>query len=171
MKEWDRLAESNSGQSVFGQKAVISGLNLFVRLNANRAMAGEALMMKAPAANVAVPNVSYSSVSVTPQLVVFGGIKHESAPYKMVVKMSGNQSSGVSSGWNKMVIISSEVEDDWGEADVTKLYLKTIGVEPTPGQKVFIEAYWLDTSTGFTGQVFKDSVIVTENQPIRPVPV
>ena len=34
-------------------------------------------------------------------------------------------------------------------------------MEPTPGQKVFIESYWLDTSTGFTGQVFKDSVIVT----------
>ncbi len=161
MKEWDWLAESNSGQSVFGQKAVISGLNLFVRLNANRAMAGEALMMNAPAANVAVPNVSYSQVTVTPELVIFGGIRHEPAPYKLVVKMSGSQSAGISSGWSKTVIISSDTEDDWGEADLTKLYLKTIGVEPTPGQKVFIEAYWLDTSTGFTGQVFKDSVVVT----------
>ena len=53
------------------------------------------------------------------------------------------------------------MEDDWGEADVTTLYMKTIGVEPTPGQKVFVEAYWLDTDTGFAGQVFKDSVIVT----------
>lgn len=161
MAEWDRLAESNSGQSVFGQKAEISGLNLFVRLNANRVMAGEAILTSAPATNVAVPNVSYSSVSVTPQLVIFGGITHQSSPYKLVVKMSGSQSAGISNGWSKTVIISSEVEDDWGEADVTKLYLKTIGVEPTPGQKVFIEAYWLDTSTGFTGQVFKDSVIVT----------
>ena len=161
MKEWDRLAEHASGASVLGKKAELSGMNLYVRLNANRAMAGEALLSSAPAANVAVPNLSYQQAVVTPQLIIFGGIKHESAPFKMVVKMSGSQSSGVSSGWNKTVIISSEVEDDWGEADVTKLYLKTIGVEPTPGQKVFIEAYWLDTSTGFTGQVFKDSVIVT----------
>lgn len=153
---------------MFGQKAVISGLNLFVRLNANRAMAGETLMMNAPAANVAVPNVSYSSVSVTPQLVVFGGIKHESAPYKLVVKMSGSQSAGISNGWSKTVIISSDTEDDWGEADLTKLYLKTIGVEPTPGQKVFIEAYWLDTSTGFTGHVFKGSVIVTGESTYQP---
>ena len=161
MQDWDRLAEQNSGQSVFGQKAEISGLNLFVRLNANRAMAGEALMLTAPAANVFVPNVSYARVEVTPELVVFTGISHQPAPFKLVVKMSGSQSAGVSSGWNKTVIISSDTEDDWGEADLTKLYLKTIGVEPTPGQKVFIEAYWLDTSTGFTGQVFKDSVIVT----------
>ena len=82
--------------------------------------------------------------------------------------MSGSQSAGISNGWSKTVIISSEVEDDWGEADVTKLYLKTIGVEPTPGQKVFIEAYWLDTSTGFTGQTFKDSVIVTGESSYTP---
>ena len=167
-QEWDRLAEHATGASSLGQKAELSGLNLYVRLNANRVMAGEAVLAKAPAGQVAVPNVEYTSVGVTPQLVVFGGIKHESAPYKMVVKMSGSQSSGISNGWSKTVIISSEVEDDWGEADVTRLYLKTIGVEPTPGQKVFIEAYWLDTATGFTGQVFKDSVIVTGESSYTP---
>ena len=161
MLSWENLASHTSGESVFGQKAELSGINLYVRLNANRVMAGEAVIADAPAAVVAVPNVEYDTVSITPQLVIFGGITHQSSPYKLVVKMSGSQSAGISNGWSKTVIISSEVEDDWGEADVTKLYLKTIGVEPTPGQKVFIEAYWLDTSTGFTGQVFKDSVIVT----------
>ena len=161
MKEWERLAQHSAGASVFGQKAQISGINLYVRLNANRVMAGESMIANAPTSQVAVPNVSYAHVEVTPQLVIFGGIKHESSPYKLVVKMSGSQSSGITNGWSKTVIISSDTEDDWGEADLTKLYLKTIGVEPTPGQKVFIESYWLDTSTGFTGQVFKDSVIVT----------
>ena len=160
-KEWDRLAEHATGASVLGSKAEISGINLYVRLNVNRKMAGEAMLLNAPVQTVAVPGISYSNVTVTPQLVIFGGIKHEPAPYKMVVKMSASQSAGISNGWSKTVIIANGVEDDWGEADVTRLYLKTIGVEPTPGQKVFIEAYWLDTSTGFTGQVFKDSVIVT----------
>ena len=160
-KDWDRLAEHASGVSVFGQKAEISGMNLYVRLNANRVMAGEQIISDAPASQVAVPNVSYTEVVMTPQLIVFTGIKHEAAPYKLVVKMSASQSPGISSGWSKTVIISSNTEDDWGEADLTKLYLKTIGVEPVPGQKVFIESYWLDTSTGFTGQVFKDSVVVT----------
>ena len=168
MIAWENLAQHTSGQSVLGQKAELSGINLYVRLNANRVMAGEAIIADAPVSQVAVPNVLYNDISITPQLIVFGGIKHESAPYKMVVKMSSSQSAGVSNGWSKTVIISSEVEDDWGEADITKLYLKTIGVEPTPGQKVFIEAYWMDTSTGFTGQVFKDSVIVTGESSYTP---
>ena len=166
--DWDRLAEHATGASSLGQKAELSGMNLYVRLNANRVMAGEAVMADAPVGQVAVPNVEYSTVGVTPQLVVFGGIKHESAPYKLVVKMSGSQSAGISNGWSKTVIITPGMEDDWGEADVTTLYMKTIGVEPTPGQKVFIEAYWLDTSTGFAGQVYKDSVIVTGESSYTP---
>ncbi len=168
MQAWENLAQHCSGASVFGQKAELSGINLYVRLNANRVMAGETIVADAPLGQVAVPNVEYSTVSVTPQLIVFAGIKHESSPYKLVVKMSGSQSAGVSNGWSKTVIISSEVEDDWGEADITRLYLKTIGVEPTPGQKVFIEAYWMDTSTGFVGQTFKDSVIVTGESSYTP---
>ena len=62
--DWDRLAEHASGASVFGQKAELSGMNLYVRLNANRVMAGEAVMADAPAAQVAVPNVVYGSVAV-----------------------------------------------------------------------------------------------------------
>ena len=168
MREWDRLAEHASSATVLGKKTEISGMNLYIRLNVNRAMAGETLLSTAPESNVAVPLVEYSNVAVTPQQIVFGGIKHESSPNKLVVKMSGSQSAGISNGWSKTVIISSEVEDDWGEADVTALYLKTIGVEPTPGQKVFIESYWLDTSTGFTGQVLKDSVIVTGESSFTP---
>lgn len=160
MQEWDRLAEHASGKSVLGQKAKISGVNLFVRLNANRRMAGESLIMDAPTSINSVPNVDYSQVWATPSVITFKGITHQNSPNKLVVKMSVSQSPGVSSGWSKTVIIADGLEDDWGEADVTTLYMKTLGVSPVAGQKIFIETYWLDTETGFTGQVFKDSVIV-----------
>ena len=158
MRDWDRLAETATGQSVFGQVAQLSGMNLYVRLNANRAMAGESLI---------VPNVEYTQVVVTPQLMVLGGIKHQPDPFKLVVKMSSSQSTGISNGWSKTVIITPGMEDDWGEADVTRLYLKTIGVEPVPGEKVFVQAYWLDTSTGFAGIEARDTVVVTGESPYQ----
>ena len=167
MREWDRLAEHTSGQSVFGQKAELTGMNLYIRLNVNRAMAGEALLSTAPESTVAVPNVEYIQIAVTPELVAITGIKHQASPYKLVVKMSAGQSAGISNGWSKTVIITPGIEDDWGEADVTTLYLKTIGVEPVPGQKVFVESYWMDTSTGFAGQPIQDFVIVTGEAPYQ----
>lgn len=165
---WADLAEHLKSATVLGSSVSLTPHNAFVRLNRNRQMAGEPLLLDPPVRSGSVPEVSYNNVVMTPQMILFGGITHEPTPFKLVIKMSVSQSPGISNGWSKTVILSSEIEDDWGEADVTKLYLKTIGVEPIPGQKVFIEAYWLDTSTGFTGQVFKDSVIVTGESSYQP---
>ena len=167
MHDWDRLAETATGQSVFGQAAQLSGMNLYVRLNANGAMAGEPLMANAPLHTVAVPNVEYEQVVVTPELMVIGGIRHQPDPFKLVVKMSSSQSAGISTGWSKTVIITPGTEDDWGEVDVTHLYLKTIGAEPMPGEKVFVEIYWLDTSTGFTGMEAREMVVATGESPYQ----
>ena len=166
--DWERLAEHASGTSVFGQKAKLSGINLFVRLNSNRQMAGEALLTDAPDSNTASPNVEYSNLYVTPELVAFTGIRHQPSPYKLVVKMSASQSPGISNGWSKTVIISGDTEDDWGEANVTELYLNKIGAAATPGQKVFVETYWLDTETGFTGQAERDCVVCTGESSYTP---
>jgi len=159
MREWERLAEHATGASVFGQKAELSGVNLYVRLNVNRTMAGEPLILDAPAAIGNIPNAAYRLAVVSPSMVVFQGIKHQPSPLKLVVKMSAAVSPGISNGWSKTVIISPDTEDDWGEADLTTLYTKTIGITPEAGQKVFIEVYWMDTETGFAGIENRNTVI------------
>lgn len=161
MQSWEVLAKHLKATSYLGSSAEMTAHNAFVRINVNRSLAGEPILKNAPSHTGLIPDVAYSSVVMTPQLIMFSGIKHESAPYKLVVKMSASQSAGILNGWSKTVLLASDIEDDWGEADVTRLYLKAIGVEPVPGQKVFIEAYWMNTQTGIGGQVFKDSVLVT----------
>lgn len=161
MQSWEVLAKHLKATTYLGSSADMTAHNAFVRINVNRNLAGESIIMDAPSYGGSIPGVSYATVVMTPQMIMFSGIKHESAPYKLVVKMSASQSAGISNGWSKTVLLASDIEDDWGEADVTRLYLKAIGVEPVPGQKVFIEAYWMNTQTGIGGQVFKDSVFVT----------
>lgn len=168
MKSWEGLAKHLKATSYLGSSAEMTAHNAFVRININRSLAGEHLLKDAPSHIGLIPDVAYSSVVMTPQMIMFSGIKHESAPYKLVVKMSASQSAGISNGWSKTVLLASDIEDDWGEADVTRLYLKAIGVEPVPGQKVFIEAYWMNTQTGIGGQVFKDSLLVTGESTYKP---
>ena len=159
MREWESLAKHTTGASVLGEKAQLSGVNLYVRLNVNRAMAGEPLILNAPASIGNIPNATYRLAVVSPSMVVFQGIKHQPSPLKLVVKMSAAMSPGISNGWSKTVIISPDTEDDWGEADLTTLYTKAIGITPEVGQKVFIEVYWMDTQTGFAGMENRDTVI------------
>ncbi|MDY6278340.1 MAG: hypothetical protein SPL35_08010 [Bacteroidales bacterium] len=165
MRAWENLAGHLKGASLFGEAAAMTGHNAFVRLNSNRVMAGEPILRDAPSYHGTIPNVVYDEAVVTPEFIAINGIKHAPSPYKLVVKMSGTQSVGISNGWSKTVIVSSGMEDDWGQADVTKLYFKAIGVEPVPGQKVFVESYWMDTATGFAGQVLQDVAIVTGESP------
>ena len=168
MQSWEVLAKHLKATTYLGSSADMTAHNAFVRINVNRNLAGESIIMDAPSYGGSIPGVSYATVVMTPQMIMFSGIKHESAPYKLVVKMSASQSAGISNGWSKTVLLASDIEDDWGEADVTRLYLKAIGVESVPGQKVFIEAYWMNTQTGIGGQVFKDSVLVTGESTYQP---
>lgn len=168
MQSWEVLAKHLKASSYLGSSTEMTAHNAFVRINVNRCLAGEPILKNAPSHTGLIPDVAYSSVVMTPQMIMFSGIRHESAPYKLVLKMSASQSAGISNGWSKTVLLASDIEDDWGEADVTRLYLKAIGVKPVPGQKVFIEAYWMNTQTGIGGQVFKDSVLVTGESTYQP---
>ena len=76
--------------------------------------------------------------------------------------MSPAQSPGTSSGWSKTVIVAPGVVDDWGEANITKLFTETIGVAPQAGMKYYLECWWLDTETGFTGESMWISAICKE---------
>lgn len=159
MAEWAELAKHLKTASILGITAEMTAHNAFVRLNSNRVMAGESILTDAPSSNSSIPLVEYEHLYVTPDIVALTGVRHQPSPYKLVIKMSASQSNGISNGWGKMVIISSDMEDDWGEADVTELYLKKLGEAATLGQKVFLEAYWMDTNTGFTGLVYQDYAI------------
>lgn len=165
MAEWAELAKHLKTASILGITAEMTAHNAFVRLNSNRVMAGESILTNAPSSQSSIPLVEYEHLYVTPDLVALTGVRHQPSPYKLVIKMSASQSNGISSGWGKTVIISSDMEDDWGEADVTELYLKKLGVAATLGQKVFLEAYWMDTNTGFTGLVYQDYAICEGEAP------
>lgn len=81
----------------------------------------ESLIADAPLHNVAVPNVEYTQVVITPELMVMGGIKHQPDPFKLVVKMSSSQSAGVSNAWSKTVLITPGMEDGWLPGFISRL--------------------------------------------------
>ena len=155
MKAWGALAEHLKGISTFGKAAEMTAHNAFVRINANREMAGESLLEDAPEYKNDIPEVDWDEIWVTPKRVLLTGIVNPTGTYKLVVRMSAGQGVGVSSGWSKTVIITPGMADDWGDAGLTQLYTKKIGFMPEVGEKVFIELYWLEPSTGFVGETMR----------------
>lgn len=165
MKAWGALAEHLKGISTFGKAAEMTAHNAFVRINANREMAGEGLLEDAPEYKNDIPEVDWDEIWVTPVRVLFTGIENPTGSYKLVVKMSAGQGAGVSKGWSKTVVVSPGMVDNWGDAALTQLYAKKIGFMPAVGDKVFIELYWLDPATGFVGETMRTTrVCITEEE-------
>ena len=156
---WDRLAEGATGITVLGQKAKISGLNLFVRLNSNLVMAGGTMRTEAPIGLDDVPLLRFGAMYVNSSAVRIEQIDEPDSDLRLIVKMSGAQSVGVSSGWSKTVVVSSEAETDWGELDLTDAFADVLGTNVVNGMKYFVELYWIDSVTGFAGQITQISGI------------
>ena len=152
INRWEILAGHLKGISTFGQAASLTAHNAFVRINSNRAMVGMPPLEDAPIYKADVPEVIYEDLWISPDAIVFTGLEVPSESYRLVVKMSPAQSPGTTSGWSKTVIVAPGIVDDWGEADITKLFTETIGVAPEAGKKYYLECWWLDTETGFTGE-------------------
>ena len=162
MKEWAVLAERMKGISTFGKAAELTAHNAFVRINTNRALAGMPALVSAPVYTSDVPEVDYDDFWVTPDRIIFVGLNQPSEHHRLVVKMSQTTSTGVSSGWNNIVIIAPALSPDWGDADITEAYFDRIGFAPVSGQKYFLSFWWMDTETGFTGESMAVSTICGE---------
>jgi hypothetical protein len=58
--------------------------------------------------------------------------------------------------------ISMRLVPNQDSATITKLFTETIGVAPQAGMKYYLECWWLDTETGFTGESMWISAICKE---------
>ncbi len=158
MSAWGALASHLKGISTFGSPAELTPHNAFVRINSNRAMVGMPLLEEAPAYTVDVPEVEYEDFWITP----FMNVQQPSDNHFLVVKMSPAQSPGVTNGWSKTVIVAPGVDVEYGDVDLTERYTSVKGFELIAGQKYFCEFWWLDSTTGFTGESMWVSAICKE---------
>ena len=149
---WARLAERLRTRAVLGSRIKLTPHNAFVRLNCNRALAGQGILMDPPEMK-SIPQVNFGAFYVNSDEVVVESVRQPDDNYKLVVKMTGAQSTGVSNAWSKTVVISSSEDADWGDLDLTEAFAEVKGTAPSDGFKYFVEMYWLDSETGFTGQV------------------
>ena len=162
MKGWAVLAEKMKGISTFGSPAELTPHNAFVRINSNRQLVGKPVLEDAPVYSVDVPEVEYEDFWIMPERIVFMNVQQPSDNHFLVVKMSPAQSPGVTNGWSKTVIVAPGVDVEYGDVDLTERYVNIKGFELIPGQKYFCEFWWLDSTTGFTGESMWVSAICKE---------
>ena len=167
MSAWAVLAGHMKGISTFGDAASMTPHNAFVRINTNRQLVGMPLLTEAPSYLQDIPEPDYEDFWVTPDRLIFIGVVQPKDTYRLVLRMGGAQSNGVSAGWGNLVIVSPDLVPDWGDIDALSVYTDKFGVDLIEGQKYFIEMYWMDTETGFTSESVCVSTICQELSHVR----
>lgn len=170
MSAWAVLAGHMKGISTFGDAASMTPHNAFVRINTNRQLVGMPLLTEAPTYLQDIPEPDYEDFWVTPERLIFIGVEQPKDTYRLVLRMGGAQSNGVSAGWGNLVIVSPDIIPDRGDVDALELYTEKFGLQLEYGKKYFIEMYWMDSETGFTGESICVSTICDDLSHVRRQP-
>ena len=134
-----------------GSDCKLSGFNAYVRHNCNRALLGLAPIAYPPTDYLYVPQVNYTYMTVTPELILLEGIEEVGPSFRLAVAMSKATSAGVSRGAGRCVLIAPDFTPNEGSANLTRIYTNRLGLTPVAGQKYFVTVYWIERNTGFTG--------------------
>ncbi len=154
---WIAAAAQEQSRPTLGQSGPLTGLQLFVKLNANLALVGEP-PLNAPAAK---PQWD-ANVTQGLELTNPGGVpalkltcSGTSAAFN-VIRAAAPQKSGTRRPMS-LRIIGELPEVVTGKADITSLYTAKFGA-PVAGDRIFVESFqmedgWQDVPKAYTGLV------------------
>jgi len=159
---WNQSSADFNAKNVFGDAIKLSGINVFTRLNNNLLLIGESIISSPPVAeSFAGPTV----VSISS--IVAGGILTISPDFDVpvgaagVVRMTSPQSPGKKFVKSEFRVIDIAPAGSTAPYDVAAAYVAKFGALPLEGQKVFVEVYVIDKTSGIASQRTVGSTITT----------
>lgn len=157
---WIEAAPNFPYTDIFGNSKSLSGFQLYVKLNANLALIGEAAIDDAPAP-VAIPQLELTSVTAddSANTVIIAGTTPVPADFAMVVMATGNVSPGKSFVKNLFRFVSAEPAAGTSPFDVSAEWTALFG-DPSLGNKVFVKCFYISTTTGQAGIPVQAQTIV-----------
>ena len=152
-RAWDTLAASHRKKSLTGDGTPLTGHNLFVCLNSNRALLGVPLTRDAPDTVHGSHYVAFDDIWITPGRLLIAGLKDPDSPEsRLVVKMAATDSAAVTKAWGRTVITGTFSTSYWGDIDLTEIYTEQFDIPVIAGHKYFIEMYWIDALSGYVSE-------------------
>ena len=150
---WNKLALSQTGRSVLGTSAKISGSNLFTRLNYWVVTLGGSLMQNPPEIN-SVETPSDATIACQGDTFTF---KLDRAPVDngglyLVIEATAGMSNGVSRAHKKAAAIMNVEEPTAAVVDIHAAYQAKYGSLNASAPKVFFRYFFVDSTTGVKSQ-------------------
>jgi len=159
-QSWIDGAPNFPYSDIYGNAKQLSGFQLFVKLNTNLALIGEAAITDCPSP-VAIPQLELTSVTAddSANTVIIAGTTPVPADFAMVVMATPNVTPGKSFVKNLFRFISAEPAAAASPFDVSAEYTPVFG-DPVLGNKIFVKCFYVSTITGQAGIPVQAQTIV-----------
>ena len=146
---WNKLALSQSGRSVLGTSAKISGANLFTRLNYWVVTCGGAVITTPPTLT-GVEAPSTATIVCTNEAFTFKLDQNltDNGGIFLVIEATEGLSNGVSRAWKKAVQVKMVEEPTNAAIDIKTDYEAKNGALSAAAPKVFFRYFLVNSSTG-----------------------
>lgn len=146
---WNSLAQTQQGKSVLGDKAKISGLNLYLRLNHwILATGGTALASPPSLTGVEAPAAATIALTASAFTLTLDSIPADVSNLKLIVQASAPQSNGISDAYAKASAFGDPITPVATAIDIKSDYDTKNGAPSSSSPKVFMKYFYVNTATG-----------------------
>lgn len=150
-QSWIEGAVNFTTTDIFGNSKQLSGQALYVKLNSNLSLIGEAAIDTCPLP-VAIPALALDSVTAddSANTVIIAGTTPVPADFAMVVMATPNITPGRNFVKNQFRFVDALAAAATSPFDISAAYVALFG-DPVLDQKIFVKAFYISTTTGQAG--------------------
>ncbi len=148
---WIDAAINYPVTDIFGNTKILSGQQLYVRLNSNLDIIGAA-HISTPLTPVAIPALALTLLTSddSANTVIVTGTTPVPAGFALVFRGTGNVTPGKSFVKNLFRVVTSSAAAATSPYDISAAWTAMFG-DPVTGMKNFVQAFYISTTTGQAG--------------------
>ena len=146
---WNNAAKSQSGRRVLGQKAQLTGANLYLRLNFWVVRCGgQPIGLPPVLAGIEQPAVAEAAISNGSFMFRLNSVPEQAAGLRLVIMATGPQTVGTVTGVGRGSTFCEPLVPSAGAVNLLQQYAAKFGTPNAGKPKVFLRYFFVNPTTG-----------------------
>lgn len=168
IQAWNQAAKTQSGRRVLGQKAQLTGSNLYLRLNFWVVRCGgQPLSLPPTLTGIELPAVAAAAISDGSFMFRLGSVPEGAAGLRLVVMATAPQTVGTVTGVGRGSTFFEPLVPTTGAINLLQAYAAKFGMPNTGKPKVFLRYFYVNPATGEKSGEQLIQAFYNETEPVK----
>ena len=168
IQAWNNAAKTQSGRRVLGQKAQLTGANLYLRLNFWVARCGgQPIGLPPVLTGIEQPAVAEAAISNGSFMFRLNSVPEQAAGLRLVIMATGPQTVGTVTGVGRGSTFCEPFTPGVGAVNLLQQYASKFGMPNAGKPKVFLRYFYVNPTTGEKGGEQLINAFYSATEPVK----